>query len=82
VLELLFACDGAARVAKILEIHETMDGVLAGVGAWESFAMGRSTAFQVVCHANVEIARTAGEDVDPEVVLAERMPVGYLRRKC
>ena len=75
VLELLLACDGAAYVAKLFEIHKTVDGVKAAVGPRESFTMGRGAAFHVICHADVEIARAAGQDVDPEAVFAGGMAV-------
>src|SRR5580698_8440603 len=68
--QLLFAGDGAADVLEVFEIYETVDGVMGGVGSRDFFAMGCGAVSQVVGDADVEIARTAGEDIDPEMVFA------------
>jgi hypothetical protein len=67
---LLLPCNGAAHVTKIFEIHQTMDGVTAGVGSGDFFPMVRGPALQVVGHADVEIARAAGEDLNAEMIFA------------
>ncbi len=69
-LEFLLAGYGAADVAEVFEVDETMDGVAGGVGSGDVGAVRCCSLDELVCHADVEIARAAGEDVDPEVVLA------------
>ena len=39
VFELFFACDGAAHILEIFEVDEAMDGVMAGVGFGNFFAV-------------------------------------------
>jgi len=93
VFELLFAGDGTAHVLKVFEIYEAVDDVITGVGAGELFAVGGCSSDEAVGHADVEIARAAGEDVDPEVIFARhggmvtedvgsRFPAGMTARKA
>ena len=50
--------------------------------------MGRGAAFQIVCYADVEIPRAAGQGVDPEVIgnsatnTQSRFPSGMTDRKA
>jgi len=70
MLEFFLAGDGAADVAEVLEIHQTMDVVVRGMRSGDRLGVRSDSTAQVVGHADVEIAGAAGEDVDPEVVFA------------
>jgi hypothetical protein len=49
-----------------------MDVVARSVCSCESFTMCGDSVMDIVGYAYVEVSRTAGEDVDPEVILAGR----------
>jgi hypothetical protein len=70
LLEVLLAGDRASDVAEVFEVDEAMDCLSGGVGSWVLVLVGFCSAGQMVRHADVEVAGTAGEDVDPEVEFA------------
>jgi len=72
VFDGLFASYGAANVLEVFKVYEAVDGVFGGVGSRDVFAMGCGAASEVVGDADVEITRTTGEDVDPEMEFAGR----------
>ena len=69
---MFLAGNGFVDVLEVFEVDEAMDRVAGGVSAGELFAVGGDALSQVVCHADVEVSRTAGEDIDPEPVFAGR----------
>jgi len=79
MLQFLFAADCVVDVCEVLEVHETVDLVAACVGGWVLFFVCRGAGSEAVGDAHVEAPGTAGEDVDPEVVLATWR---HMRRVC
>ena len=53
------ARDGAANVAKVFEIDQAMDVVVAGVGGVHAFSVRCDAADEVIGHAYVEVSRAA-----------------------
>ncbi len=70
VFEFFFAGYCAADVVEVFAVDEAVNVVSGCVGFGARFAMDTYSAVDVICHANVEIPRAAGEDVDPEMVFA------------
>jgi hypothetical protein len=69
-LEFFFAGDCVADIAEVFVVDESMDVVAFRVGSGGSFAVCDDSALDVISDANVKIPRTAGENVDPEVIFA------------
>ena len=74
VFQLLFSCNGIANVAEILEVNETMDIVVRRMSAWNILAMSVDPSGKAVAHADVEVSRPAGEDVDPVTCPRKSLP--------
>ena len=71
-LELGFARNGVVDVLEELVVDEAVDGVACGVGVGFGGAVSGYAVEEMVGHADVEVSRAAGEDVDPEAVFAGR----------
>jgi hypothetical protein len=57
-------------VAEVLRVDEAVNVVVRCVGAGRCFAVFVDSDVDVVCDPDIEVSRTAGKDVDPEVILA------------
>src|SRR2546425_8126026 len=67
------ARDRVADVAESFKMHQTKDSVANCESGYEALAMFDHSAFEVVCYASVEVARTAGKNVGA-VSVAHFMP--------
>jgi hypothetical protein len=71
-LEFLFAGDCVANIAEVFAVDQAVNVVVRSVGSDGSFTVRADSAMDVVGYTDVEGSRTAGENVDPEVLLAGR----------
>ena len=72
VFELFLSRDGVGNELEIFEIDQSINVVFGGVGARSMFAVDCDSMAKAICHADVKTSGFAGEDVNPEVVLAGR----------
>jgi hypothetical protein len=70
VFEVLLAGDGVEYVLEVLVIDESVDLVTRCMRSRAGFAVSSDAFVETVSDSDVEGTGSAGEDVDPEIVLA------------
>jgi hypothetical protein len=70
VLQFFFAGDCVVDVVELLDVDEARDVVAGGKSTWTQFAVLEDSSPEIIGYANVESPRLAGQNVNPELVIA------------